>query len=92
VTEQSQALVATILGAVLGGAAGYLLFTEHGRSLRRQMEPAIEDIAQELNSFRLTAQKAVGVAAEGWKMLNDTLGEVGPPPPRYPSAHQTAPF
>ena len=91
-TDKSQALVATILGAVVGGAAGYLLFTDRGRSLRRQMEPAIEDIARELNSFRGTAQKAAGVATEGWKFLNETLGEVGQPPPRYPSAHQTAPF
>lgn len=91
-TDKSQALAATFLGAVLGGAAGYLLFTDRGRSLRRQMEGAIEDIARELNSFSITAQKAAGVASEGWKILNDTLGEVGTQPPRYPGARQTAPF
>jgi gas vesicle protein len=91
VTDRSQTLVATFLGAVVGGAAGYLLFTDHGRSLRRQMEPAIDDIARELSSFRATAQKAAGVASEGWKLVNETLGDVGPTP-RYPGTRQTAPF
>ena len=91
VIDNSRAVVATLVGAVLGGAAGYLFFTEHGRSLRRQIEPALEDFTRELISFRGTMQKAAGVASEGWKLLNDALGE-GAQPPRYQSAHQTSPF
>lgn len=88
-----KAVAATIVGAVIGGVAGYLLFTPRGRELRRQLEPALDDIARELNSFRATVQRAAGVANEGWKLLNDTLGDVGaPPPPRYPGTHQTSPF
>ena len=64
----SRALAATVVGAVIGGAAGYLFFTEHGRSLRRQLEPALDDFARELMSFRGTVQKAAGVANEGWKL------------------------
>ena len=37
--DNSRALAATVVGAVLGGLAGYLFFTEHGRSVRRQIEP-----------------------------------------------------
>ena len=37
----SRALAATVVGAVIGGAAGYLFFTEHGRSLRRQLGSGI---------------------------------------------------
>ena len=84
-------MAATIVGAVIGGVAGYLFFTERGRSVRRQIEPALEDFARELMSFRNTVQKAAGVANEGWKVLNDTLGEGGKPPARYPSG-QTSPF
>jgi hypothetical protein len=36
-------------------------------------------------SFRNTAQKAAGFANEGWKLLNDTLGEGWKPPARSPS-------
>jgi len=84
-------MAATIVGAVIGGVAGYLFFTERGRSVRRQIEPALEDFARELMSFRNTVQEAAGVANEGWKVLNDTLGEGGKPPARYPSG-QTSPF
>jgi hypothetical protein len=48
---------------------------------------------RELSSFRSTVNKAAGVASEGWKLLNDAMGEAGQAPqPRYPSARQTSPF
>ena len=87
-----KAVLATVVGAVIGGVAGYLFFTDRGRTLRRQLEPALEDLARELNSFRGTVQRATSVANEGWKLLNDALGEGGQQPPRYPGAHQTSPF
>lgn len=87
-----KAVTATIVGAVIGGAAGFLFFTDRGRELRRQIEPALEDIARELNSFRGTVQRAAVVANEGWKLLNETLGDGGQQPPRYPNSHQTSPF
>jgi hypothetical protein len=90
--NNSRVITATAVGAVIGGWAGYLFFTEQGRNARRRFEPALEDFARELMSFRATVQKAAGVANEGWKLLNDALGESGGQPPRYPGAHQTSPF
>jgi gas vesicle protein len=91
--DNSQAITATIVGAVVGGVAGYLFFTNHGRTLRRQIEPALEDISRELNSFRVTVQKAAGVANEGWKLLNDALGDSGQQTLRYSGGQQqTSPF
>jgi gas vesicle protein len=90
--DNSRAVAATIVGAVVGGVVGYLFFTEHGRKLRREIEPALDDFAHELMSFRATVQKAAGVANEGWKLLNDALGEGGQQPPRYAGTHQTSPF
>ena len=72
--------------------AGYLLFTDRGRALRRQMEPALEDFARELSHFGGTVNRAAGVASEGWKLLNEALGETAARPPRYPTSHQTSPF
>jgi gas vesicle protein len=89
--NNSRALAATLIGAVIGGAAGYLFFTEHGRSLRRQIEPALDDFARELMSFRTTVQKAAGVANEGWKLLNAALGDTSPAP-RYAAPRQSSPF
>jgi len=93
VEDNSRAIAAAVLGGVLGAMAGYLFFTERGRAWRRQLEPAIDDIARELDHFRSTLNKASGVASEGWKMLNETLGEsTAPQRPRYPTTHQTSPF
>ena len=89
----SRAMAAAIVGAVVGGVAGYLFLTDDGRRLRRQLEPALEDFARELNSFRSTIAKAAGVASEGWQLLNDAMGESGQATQsRYPSARQTSPF
>jgi gas vesicle protein len=87
----SRGIAATIVGAIIGGAAGYLLFTERGRSVRRQIERALEDSSRELTGFRNTIQEAAGVANESWKLLNEVLGKGGNPPARYPSS-QTSPF
>lgn len=83
---------ATLGGAALGAVAGYLFFTEDGRTFRRQLEPALDDIARELNSFRHTVEKAASVAGEGWKLLNDAMGETAQQRPRYPTPHQSTPF
>jgi hypothetical protein len=88
-------MAATVVGAILGGVAGYLFFTPQGSALRRRLEPAIEDLNHELNQFRGTFLKASNVASEGWRLLNDTLGEgnaTASRPARYPSPHQTTPF
>jgi gas vesicle protein len=91
VSDNSRATAAAITGAVLGGIAGYLFFTERGRELRRQWEPALDAWARELDSFRLTIEKASGVANEGWKLLNEAMGP-GLQDTRYPSTKQTSPF
>ena len=88
--NNSREMAATLVGAVIGGIAGYLFFTDRGRSVRRQIEPAIDDFSRELMSFRTTIQKASGVASEGWKLLNEALGETGSTA-KYPG-RQTSPF
>jgi len=89
VIDNSRAVVASVVGAVIGGLAGYLLFTEHGRTLRRQIEPALEDLAKELSSFRSTIVKAASVANEGWRLLNEAASD---DPTRYSGPRQTSPF
>jgi len=92
VNDTSRTVAATVVGAVIGGMAGYMFFTDRGRTIRRSIEPALDDIMRELNSFRGTIQKAAGVANEGWRLLNDAIGEGGSQARRFPSAHQTSPF
>jgi hypothetical protein len=90
--DNSRAVAATCVGAVVGGIVGDLFFTDYGRSLRREIEPALEDVARELQSFRGTVQRAASVANEGWKLLQDALGDTGMDSNRYSAPHQTSPF
>jgi hypothetical protein len=69
-----------------------MFFTDHGRQFRRSLEPALEDFARELNHFRGTLAKAAGVAGEGWKLLNEAIGETGTASARFATPHQTSPF
>lgn len=72
--RDSRTITAVIAGAVLGGVAGYLFFTDRGRGLMRRVEPAIEDFARELSNFRSAVQRAVDVAADSWSAVNDAAG------------------
>ena len=86
-----QIVAATLVGAAIGGLAGFLFFTDRGRTLRRQIEPALDDFVRELNSLRGTVQRAADVASESWRLLNDVMQEPAQPLHRYPGG-QTSPF
>jgi gas vesicle protein len=94
--DNSRAVLASLVGAMVGGVVAYLFFTDHGKRLRRQMEPAIDDLARELASFRSTVQKATSVATDSWQIFNDTIGESSPSHTtsgiRYSNPRQTSPF
>lgn len=72
--ERSRVLMATFLGAVVGGVWGWLYMTENGRRVRDQIEPKLDDVMRELTRVRGTVEKARNVANEGWRSLNDVAG------------------
>ncbi len=90
--ERSQACYASMIGAVIGAAVGYLFLSEQGRRLRRRIEPALDDFARELSHFRGTVSKASGLASEGWSLLTEAAGEASSSTSRHPNPHQTTPF
>lgn len=69
--ERSKVLVATVLGAVVGGLWGYLYLTDSGRRLRGQLEPRIDDFVGEVRRMRRTVEKARAAADETWQTLNE---------------------
>ena len=71
--ERSQVLLATVLGAVAGGIFGCLYLTEDGRRVRRQLEPMVDAIIDELQQSRETLQKARTAVEEGRRLVDDTL-------------------
>ena len=72
--ERSRVLMATFLGAVVGGVWGWLYMTESGRRVRNQIEPKLDDFMNELTRVRGTVEKARSAANEGWRSLNDITG------------------
>jgi hypothetical protein len=74
VDERSRVLMATFLGAVVGGVWGWLYLTESGRRVRDQIEPRIDDFMGELTRMRGTVEKARAAADEGWRSLTDMAG------------------
>jgi hypothetical protein len=74
VDERSRVLMATFLGAVVGGVWGWLYMTEAGRRVRDQIEPKLDDFMNELTRVRGTVDKARSAANEGWRSLNELAG------------------
>ena len=72
--ERSRVLMATFLGAVVGGVWGWLYMTESGRRVRNQIEPKLDDFMNELTRMRGTVEKARTAANEGWRSLSDITG------------------
>lgn len=77
--HNAHTMAATMVGAVIGGLAGYLFFTEQGRAWRRQLEPQLDDLMRELHEFRGTVARASSVAAEGWQLLSRAVQEAAAP-------------
>lgn len=77
VDERSRVLMATLMGAVIGGVWGWLYLTESGRRVRDQIEPKIDDFMHELTRVRGTVDKARTAANEGWRSLNELTGGAG---------------
>ena len=56
-SERNQAAWAAVaLGAVVGSAVAYLLFTEGGRRIRARIEPRVGDVLRELDRWGATDQ------------------------------------
>ena len=67
--DRSAILMGALVGALAGGAVGYLYFTESGRRMREEFEPRMNDVIAELQRARLAAERAVDAAGEGWRSV-----------------------
>ncbi len=93
--ERSRVFLASLAGAAIGGVAGYLYFTASGQRLRDQLEPRMDEFANEIRRLRATVTKAQAVASEGWRSLNELIGERPQQPQGEPlrgPARQSSPF
>jgi hypothetical protein len=77
VDERARVLMATCIGAVIGGVWGWLYLTESGRNVREQIEPKLDDLINEMGRVRGTVEKARSAANEGWRSLSEITGGQG---------------
>jgi gas vesicle protein len=92
VNDRSRIVLGAVLGAAIGGFAGFLFLTEQGGRFRREMEPRLDDLTREVTRLRSTFEKAKSAASEGWRALNDLTGESTRPTEWRGQTRQTSPF
>jgi gas vesicle protein len=59
------------MGALIGAAAGYLFFTERGKTLRDRMDPLVADLRREFGRFEQTARQIGEMANQGMRVYQD---------------------
>ncbi len=64
--ERSAIWLGALAGAIAGGAFGYLYFTERGRGLREEVEPAVTNLLAELGKAWETAEEARQAIDAAW--------------------------
>lgn len=70
-TNSTRVVAARVIGASIGGMAGYLFLTERGRRVREQLEPTMDEFVRETARFRSAVHKARLAAREAWGTLGD---------------------
>ena len=58
-----------VVGAVVGGVAGYLYLTESGQRLRESLEPRIGELAERADAIRTSARRIQQAGAESLRTL-----------------------
>lgn len=75
-TDANRVVWASALGAMVGGALGFLYLTESGRKFRLEIEPRIDDFLNEVNRMQGTVHKAREAAGESWASLQQIANDV----------------
>jgi len=74
--DSRQRLIWSIVaGAAVGGAVGYLFFTEDGKRLRARLEPHVGDLLDEVTRWRGTLDKVRAAADEGRRSVTGLVDE-----------------
>jgi hypothetical protein len=81
VSERSVVVLGALVGAALGGVAGYLFLTERGRQLRDEIEPRVYDLMRELGALQGTLTRARDAVSDGLRAVGQASSdEVGQSP------------
>jgi gas vesicle protein len=71
VNERTAVTAGALIGALIGGFASYLFFTDRGRGLRDRLGPALEDLKHDFARFQGTIEQVGRVANEGMRAFQE---------------------
>ena len=69
--ERTAVTAGALIGALIGGLASYLFFTDRGRGLRDRIGPALEDLQHDFARFQGTMEQVGRVANEGMRAFQE---------------------
>ena len=72
--DRSRIALSMGIGAAVGGFVGFLLFTERGRSFRRELEPQLEDFFGEAQRLTTAFDKTRKAVKDGLATLKTEAG------------------
>lgn len=74
--DRSVVMVSATVGAVLGGVAGFLFFTERGHRARRAIEPQLRQLLSDASSLNDTVARLRARATEGLGTIRHVMNQV----------------
>lgn len=69
--ERTAVMAGALIGALVGGLASYLFFTDRGRELRDRFGPALEGLQHDFTRFQGTIEQVGRVANEGMRAFQE---------------------
>ena len=73
--SRSRLIWSIVAGAAVGGALGFLFFTDDGKKLRSRLEPHVGDLLDEVGRWRGTIDKVKTAADEGRRSVAGLVDE-----------------
>lgn len=81
--DRARITLSMAVGAALGGFAGFLLFTDRGRSFRQELEPQLEQLFGEAQRLTTAFDKTRRAVKDGLATLKTEEGGAKPGNPDW---------
>lgn len=74
--DRAKVFLGALLGAAVGGAAGFLFLTERGRAVRAEVGPRLDDLLHEARRLQGSVRSLRESAKEGWGTVRDFAADL----------------
>ncbi|MPY89537.1 MAG: hypothetical protein GEU99_16620 [Luteitalea sp.] len=82
--DRERVLLSALAGAAIGAAAGFLMLTNRGRTVRGQIEPKLDEFLGNVDQLKASVRKARQVAEASWHSFQQIIDETTPRPSTRP--------